>query len=53
MVQTMKKLELKIKDEERMFDKAKLTASEVHKLEIDKELLQIAKTRKTIDRRNI
>eukprot|EP00945_MAST-04E_sp_MAST-4E-sp1_P006060 g6060.t1 len=44
----LRKLELKIQDEERMFKKAKLTDSEVRQLEIDKELLTIAKSRRNL-----
>jgi pre-mRNA-splicing factor ATP-dependent RNA helicase DHX16 len=44
----LKKLELKIEDEERLFKNENLTADEKQRLEIDKELLAIAKKRRKL-----
>ena len=44
----LKKLELKIRDEETMFATETLTAEERHRLEQDKELLAIAKRRRIL-----
>ena len=44
----LRKLELKIKDEERLFKNESLTTDEKRRLEIDKELLAIAKKRRKL-----